>query len=237
MLSIIIVNYKSEKYLEKCLSSVAEKIPSLNCEIIVVNNGSNLNIALPKNINCVNTGKNRGFGTACNLGAKIAKGEFILFLNPDTEIVSENISELLNRLAEDKKIAVIGPKLIKEKGEVQEWCAGKEFSFWRLFKNNLGIIDSKKIWKSQKEILADWVSGAAFFVKKEIFNKAGGFDRNFFMYFEDDDLCKRIRKLGYDVLYYPNFAVLHKGGKSWDNSLKQKMHFFRSMLAYARKKS
>jgi GT2 family glycosyltransferase len=236
MLSIIIVNYKSEKNLEKCIASVREKLLSADYEIIVVNNDTGLKSLPLENINWINAGGNIGFGTACNLGARSAQGELICFLNPDTEIISENIGELASKLKNSGSLAVAGPKLLNENGKTQWWCAGKEFSLWRLIKNNVGLIESRKIWESRKEILADWVSGAAFFVKKEIFEKTGGFDELFFLYFEDEDLCRRIRALGYGILYCPEFTVLHKGGKSRDNFLKQKMHFFRSMLAYIRKR-
>lgn len=234
-LSIIIVNYKSEKYLAKCVSSIKEKILGVDYEIIVVNN-DDLDIKCPGEIKLINTGKNIGFGAACNAGAKIAQGEILCFLNPDTEIISENIGELLKKLEDNKKIAVIGPKLVMENGKIQWWCAGKEFTFWRLIKNNIGLIDSKKIWESEKEISADWVSGAALFMKREVFEKVGGFDEDFFMYFEDENLCRRIKKLGYEVLYCPEFSILHLCGKSRSSILKQKMQFFKSMLVYAGKR-
>lgn len=237
MLSIIIVNYKSEKYLEKCVSSIKEKLLDVDYEIIIVNNDKDLGAVPLKNINWIRTGKNMGFGTACNLGAKNARGKFICFLNPDTEIISENISELLNKLKNNDNIAAIGPRLLTEDGKTQWWCAGKEFSLWRLVKNNIGLTESKKIWESQKEIFADWVSGAAFFIKKEIFKKTKGFDEKFFLYFEDEDLCRRIKSLGYDILYCPEFSILHKGGRSRESFLKQKMQFFKSMLLYIRKKN
>jgi N-acetylglucosaminyl-diphospho-decaprenol L-rhamnosyltransferase len=234
MLSIVIVNYKSEKYLTKCISSIKEKVLGVDHEVIIVNNDEEkkLEAKLPKDMRLINSGGNIGFGAACNLGAKSAKGEILCFLNPDTEIVSENIDELLKKLEDNKKVAVIGPRLVTENGKTQWWCAGKDFSIWQLFKNNVGVIDSKKIWESEKEILADWVSGAALLAKKEVFEKIGGFDERYFMYAEDMDLCRRIRALGFNVLYAPQFVVLHKCGKSRDSVLRQKMQFFKSSLRY-----
>ena len=234
--SFIIVNYQSDKYLAKCISSIKEKGLGVDHEIIVVNNNpANLEVELLGEIKLINKGKNVGYGAGCNAGAKLAQGEILCFLNPDTEIISENISDIIKKFNENKNIGAIGPKLLMEDGKTQWWCAGKDFNLWQLFKNNLGIIDSKKIWESEKEILTDWVSGAALFVQKEIFDKIGGFDENYFMYAEDMDLCRRIRNAGYKVLYCPEFVVLHRGGKSRDNIFKQKIQFFKSSLYYLKK--
>lgn len=234
-LSFIIVNYKSKKYLEKCISSIREKVSGVDYEIIVVNN-DNLDIRCPNGIKLINTGKNLGFGAGCNAGARAAQGEISCFLNPDTEIVSENIPELIQEFNENEDVGIIGSRLITEKGETQWWCAGKEFTLRRLIKNNLGIIESKKIWESRIPVECAWVSGAALFIKKNIFDQLGGFDEKFFMYFEDIDLCKRARMAGYKVLYYPYFAIKHFGGKSFRfDKIKQKRYFYKSQLCYFKK--
>jgi GT2 family glycosyltransferase len=121
-------------------------------------------------------------------------------------------------------------------GETQPWCAGKKLTLGQFVKNNLGIIESKKIWESKNDVLTDWVSGAALTVRKEIFDKIGGFDENFFMYYEDMDLCGRARSLGYEVLYCPEISILHDGGKSRKNIFLQKIQFFKSMFYYIKKR-
>jgi GT2 family glycosyltransferase len=230
-ISFIIVNYQSDNYLAQCISSIKEKILDIDYEVIVVNN-SNLKIELPSEVKALNMGKNVGYGSGCNAGAKLAQGEILCLLNPDTEIISKNVFNIIEKFDEDKNIGAIGTRLVTPEGKTQPWCAGKDFDIWQLFKNNLGWIDSKKIWESEKEILADWVSGAALFVKKEVFGKIGGFEEKFFMYAEDMDLCKRVRIAGYKILYCPQFNILHKGGKSRDNLFSQKMQFFKSTLLY-----
>lgn len=240
-LSIIIVNYRGEKYIKNCLASVRDKFGDLAVrEIIFVNNDEKKKLIVANdnysfNIKIIDSGRNKGFGAGINLGAKEAQGEYLLFLNLDTEILSENIADILDKFKENKKIAIIGPRLVTSKGETQWWCAGKEFTFWRLFKNNLGIIESKNIWESKNEIFADWVSGGAMFVRKDVFEKLEGFDEKFFMYFEDEDLCRRARSGGYKILYSPGFTVRHFGGKGRDNWIKQKKQFFKSMLYYIKK--
>lgn len=230
-LSFIIVNYQSEKYLEKCISSIREKVSGVDYEIIVVNN-DNLDIGCPNGIKLINTGKNLGFGAGCNAGARFAQGEISCFLNPDTEIVSENITELIHEFNKNKNTGVIGPRLVSEKNETQWWIAGKDITIFNTLLNNLGYKRDKKIWESVVPIECAWVSGAAMFIRKNIFDQLGGFDEKFFMYFEDIDLCKQARKLSYKVLYYPEFVVKHFGGKSFLCKKEQKKQFYASQDYY-----
>ena len=259
-LSFVVVNYKSEKYLEKCISSIKERVFGVDYEIIVVNNDSktNLEARLPNKIKLINNGKNSGFGAACNVGAKQAQGEILCFLNPDTEIISENITELIQEFNKDNKLAIIGPRLVcnqelsssyKELSsfKTQWWCAGKEVTIWSIIMNNLGYKRDKAVWESREKIECAWVSGAAMFVRKSIFlnpphspfgkgGGLGGFDEKFFMYFEDIDLCRRARQAGYKVLYFPNLVVKHLGGKSFLDKKEQKKYYYKSQFRYFRKK-
>lgn len=239
-LSIIIVNYKSEEYLAKCVSFIKEKILSADYEIIVVNNDKtvetqNFASLQAENVKIINSGKNIGFGAACNLGARSAQGEILWFLNPDTEIVSNNIKSLLDEFEKDDKLAIIGSKLLSDKNKTQWWCAGKEVTLWSIVLNKFGYKRDKKIWESSQKIECAWVSGAAMFIRKNIFDQLGGFDEKFFMYFEDIDLCKRARLAEYKVLYYPGFAIKHFGGKSFLSKRKQKRYYYASQFVYFRK--
>lgn len=238
--SIIIVNYRSEQYLDKCLASVYRASDPRQREIIVVNNDREADLCWlvkkyseAKFFNCE---KNSGFGAGCNFGAKKAGGDILFFLNPDTQFLNDYVNFVINKFAEsEKNVGIIGPRLVTDERKTQEWCAGKESTFWRLIKNNFGIVDSKKVWESEKEIFADWVSGAALAIKKEIFEKINGFNEDFFMYFEDEDLCMRARNLGYAVVYCPKTFILHSGGKSRESLLKQKIQHARSTVYYLMK--
>lgn len=240
-LSIIIVNYRSEKYLEKCLASVYNwSDPSL-FEIIVVNNdqSSDLSALVERygEIWLCNAEKNIGFGAACNLGAKKAVGEILLFLNPDTQLLNDYVGKISDKFAKSpEKTGVIGPRLVTDERKTQEWCAGKDVTIWQLIKNNLWITESKKIWESKQEIVADWVSGAALAIKRDVFEKIGGFDEEFFMYGEDMDLCRRAREAGFGVIYDPTLVILHSCGKSRESWMKQKMQFYKSSIYYLLKK-
>lgn len=255
-ISFLIVNYKSLKYLEKCIYSIYKNINNLQMEIIVVNNDKK-EIDFLKNIKIKKTelkniysrdrgddqvgvvvieiNKNIGFGKANNIGALKAQGEILCIINPDTQIISMDISILLDLLDEDKKIGIVGPKIIEKNGEVQKWSAGVDLTIFEIILGKLGFSRSKKIYQSKKIKKADWVTGACLFIKKDLFLKVGGFDENFFLYYEDLDLCKRVLRNKKKIIYFPNFTVRHLGGKSSDNINKQKKEYFKSQDYYYKK--
>lgn len=239
-LSIIIVNYRSEQYLKSCVASLFKYLKNICFEVIVVNNDEqeylkDVSVQFPQ-IKIINHQKNIGFGAGCNLGAKSAQGEVLLFLNPDTEIKDGNIIKVVDKFKENSNVAVIGPKLLTEEGEIQWWCAGKEVTLKQIVKNNFGVVESKKIWETEKEIFTDWVSGTAIALRKKIFMEVGGFDEKFFMYLEDEDLCRRIRSSGHKVLFCPEVAVLHRGGKSRHSLVRQKIQYYKSLGYYFKKR-
>lgn len=236
-ISVIVVIYKGQLYLKSCLKSIFDNTREVNLEIIIVNNNPQKLDLLDNDprIKIINAGQNLGFGRGHNLGALQAQGEILWLLNTDTSVVSDNISEVLDEFKNYPKIGIIGPKLITEMGETQPWIAGFEPNLWDLIKNNLGIKSSRKIWESKEKKEADWVSGTSLFIRKDVFLKLGGFDERFFMYFEDIDLCKRIREAGYKVIYFPEFSVRHFGGKSFENSGLQKKYYYQSQDYYFKK--
>lgn len=235
-LSIIIVNYQSRSYLEQCLQSVFDKINNAcEFEVIVVNNGLEQElfglVALFPQLKIVQNQQNLGFGHGNNLGAQLAQGEILFFLNPDAEIFSKDISLVIRQFEKNNNIGIVGSRLLTEKKEVQEWSAGREINLVQILKNNLG----QKEILGEKEQELSWVSGTAMFVRKSLFDHLGGFDSQFFMYFEDVDLCTRARKLGQVVLYFPAFSVVHHGGKSYGEKRTQKKNYYESQDYYFQK--
>lgn len=235
-IAFIIVNYRSREYLRGCLASVFENLGDFYFEVIIVNNDEErLDDFERENIKIIEINQNIGFGASSNRGAKEAEAEILCFLNPDTEILSKNIEDLIGEFEKDKKIEIVGPKVVDERGYVQKWSAGREINLKEIIKSNLGFPDSKKVWGGDKKIEADWVTGAAMFIKKETFEKLGGFDEKFFLYFEDIDLCKRVRERGDKIIYFPDFQVKHLGGKSNRNKKEQKKEYYKSQDYYFEK--
>ncbi len=233
-ISIIIVNYRSRKYLDRCISSVESFLTNLSYEIIIVNNDQKiLNLSLHK-VSVIENNNNCGFGKANNIGAAKANGKLLWFLNPDTELLSFNF-QLIKKLFEDKSIAIIGTRLLTEKKEVQPWSAGIEITPWNIIKSNIGLDKSNLMWKSNATRSVDWVSGCSFLISKKLFGKIKGFDEAFFMYYEDIDLCRRIKMLDKQILLEPKIKILHWCGKSAENKKLQKKQYYQSQDKYIQK--
>ena len=235
-ISFIIINYRSKEFLECCIKSVFKHAQSFSFEIIVVNNDENP-LEKPSGLGSVKVvehNKNKGFAQAANLGAKKASGKILFFLNADTEILTTNIHDVLDAF-NNQSAGAIAPKLVLPNGSPQPWSVGYEITLWDIIKNNLGCIKSKRVWLQNKTGAIDWASGAALAVSREIFEKCNGFDEKFFMYFEDVDLCKRIRKIGKKIISLPHVLVIHIGGQSKSSTKEQKDQYYESQDYYFKK--
>ncbi len=206
LVSIIIVNYNGKPLLEQCLSSLM-KIDYPKFEIILVdNNSTDDSLEFVKNnfpsVIILKLSKNFGFAEPNNMGAKIAKGEFLLFLNNDTIVTSNFITELVQAALQDKQIAILQSLLLKSEKEVDS--SGD-------FIDVLGrAYSSKVIPVGVKPILS--ARGASMMVRKDAFWKLGGFDKKFYVSFEDIDLGWRAWIWGYKVVLVPDSIVYHKVG-------------------------
>ena len=206
-------------------------------ELIIVNNDSREKLENIlgdfKRVKLINHKKNVGFGSGMNLGAKNSNGKFLWFLNPDCEFIEGNIEDVLHQLEKTK--GIVGSKLVDEKGNTQQWSAGRESDLLEIILNNLGIKRSKRIWSSSNKMECDWVSGTSFFIGEKLFKELGGFDEGFFMYFEDMDICKRARDIQRRVTFFPHFVIKHLNGRSYSKKALQKKHFYDSQDYYFRK--
>ena len=208
LVSIIIVNYNGKTHLEECLSSL-EKIDYKNYEIILVdNNSTDTSVEYVKNtypsITIIKLNRNYGFAEPNNIGAKNAKGDYLLFLNNDTTVNPNFISEMVNVLEQDPQIAICQSLLLKPNGEVDS--SGD-------FVDTLGRAYSSKNKENEvKKILS--ARGASMMVRKDSFWDLGGFDKRFFASFEDVDLGWRAWIWGYKIVLVPNSIVYHKGGQT-----------------------
>ena len=207
-ISVIIVNYNGKKLLEKCLESLF-KIDYNNFEVILVDNNSTdgsmefVTKNYPKII-VIKLDSNKGFAEPNNIGTKIAKGEYLLFLNNDTVTTTNFISEMVNVLEKDEKIAICQSLLLKPDGNIDS--SGD-------FIDKMGIVYNSKTKTDEiKEISS--ARGACMLIRKKIFDKLGGFDEKFFFSFEDVDLGWRSWILGYKVVIVPNSIVYHDAGKT-----------------------
>ena len=225
-LSIIIVNYKSWIVLQQCLDSFTQHKPKLSYEIIVVDNDSqdgkfeqfsqsNPQITLIKNSG------NHGFSHGCNLGAKNARGNYLLFLNPDVVLTESPAIDVMVEFAKKSPgIGIVSCRTINPKGKPEReiaflnpWLSiGWLRSLYRLiFKHRLQqrFPNKENIWHP------DWIAGSVVTIHRDFFNQIGGWsEQHFWMYFEDPDLCQKARETGKEVALLRHVELKHAHGGS-----------------------
>jgi len=202
-LSIIIVNYNKALILDRCLSSIYQNTKNLTFEVILIDNGSKDNsVELVKtkykNIALIENKINSGFAAASNQGLKICKGRYALLLNNDTEIRNAALNKMVEFMDTGGDIGGLGPKLLNQDLTVQRE----------------GSVLGKRFWNSNIPIEAGFITGAALMVRRDVLDKIGLLDENFFFYNEDLDLCRRIKKAGFKLYFLPSAEIIHIGQKA-----------------------
>ena len=225
-ISVIIVNYNGKELLQKCLESLF-KIDYNNFEVILVDNNSTdgsmeFVIKNHPNVIVVKLDSNKGFAEPNNIGAKIAKGEYLLFLNNDTITTTNFISEMIKVLEKDEKIAICQSLLLKPDGNIDS--SGD-------FIDKMGIVYNSKTKTDEIREISS-ARGACMLMRKKIFDKLTGFDEKFFATFEDVDLGWRTWIAGYKVMLIPSSVVYHVGSPTIKN-IKHEIafHGFKNQLA------
>ena len=219
-LSIIILSFNTKDLTIDCLNAIVaqykQELDKDEFEIILVDNASsddtiktakNLNL---KNLKIIESQENLGFSKGCNLGAKNASGEYLLFLNSDTEIKDQGFVKMVDYLKKNEKVGILGGALKNENGKAQP-SAGRFYNLLTLFLTMIGLERLGFLRESPKGIKrVDWVSGASMMIKKKIFEKIGGFEKELFMYAEDMEFCYRANKKGFATYFYPEVTLFHK---------------------------
>ncbi len=241
-LSVIIVSYNSGELLTNCLKSVAIAIKDkkISAEIIVVDNGSKDGSldAIKKfriqnsefRIVLIENKENVGFGGANNLGAKQAKGRYLLFLNPDTQVKPETLVEMVKFMDEKPAAGIASCRLVNPDGSFQPQGGYlprlTTVAVWALFLDDLpGLREilpsyqnrSGKSGKSGRSGEFGWVGGAAMMVRRQAWEQLGGFDEKIFMYGEDVEICYRANKQGFKVMINSEAEITHVGKTSGGN--------------------
>ena len=213
-LSIIIVTYKSEMVIHDCIKSIEKDV-----KIIVVENSDNSKFkeeleSKYENVFCVLTSKNLGMGAGNNIGIKKAKTDFVLILNPDVILDESTINELIVASRKITSFAILAPI-----------STDTNHPNYRLLKN-------KKTWTKDETLFkVKSVDGFAMLFNKKKLDKVitnNYFDENFFMYLENDDLCKRIRKINEDIFIVSNSKIKHLGGKGVNEKYKSEVELSRN---------
>lgn len=251
-LSIIIVNYNVEHFLEQCLNSVLAAKQDFAIEVLVVDNNSvdgSLEMMATKfpQITLIANKDNRGFSKANNQGIRIAKGEYILLLNPDTVVESDTFSKTIAFMDAHPDAGGLGVKMLDGKGDfLPESKRGlptpaaafyKMFGLSKLFPRSKRFASYHQGHLSNDEIHEiEVLSGAFMLMRKSVLDKVGLLDEDFFMYGEDIDLSYRIIKAGYKNYYFPETRIIHyKGESTKKNTVNYVYVFYNAMVIFAKK--
>lgn len=229
-ITVIIINYNSSEYTQKCIESVLDTAgPKLNFEIIVVDNASEMedlqrlkaHIENLKNnhITLSRSRINTGFGGGNMHGVQLAKGDYYLFLNNDTLLNDTSISNCFDFMEKTPEAAVCGAQIYNEhqKKEVSfdHFTSFTREVFGRQFVETLyGKPNRRKSYEAP--ISVDYVNGSFMFFRADDFNSVGGFDTNIFLYFEESDICYRLDKKDRKTYFIPTASYTHFQGKSID---------------------
>lgn len=225
-LSIIIVNYNVTRLLRNCLLSIQKYAEGENYEIIVIDNAStdtswsDLIPEFPK-VHFISSEHNEGFAVANNKAIKTAAGEYVLLLNPDTELEGYYMKDILYFADSKPDFGCLGIKMHDAEGnflpESKRSVPDMFNSFEKLF-TNFKRSNSKSYYRSDIDENAvtevDVVTGAFLLIRREIYEKFGGLDEAYFMYGEDIDLCYTLLRSGYKNYYYGKASLLHHKGES-----------------------
>jgi GT2 family glycosyltransferase len=227
-LSIIVVTWKSLDFLKDCIASIAGNTAGIAYEIIVVDNASGdgseqaIREQYP-HVLFIASATNLGFAKANNLGMAHASGKTLLFLNPDTEVRDNALGRMVAALT-GSPAGAAGARLLNSDGSLQTSCVQTYPSILnQLLDSDLlrRRFPRSSLWGMSALFQAgkapsnvDAISGACFMVKREVFQRVGGFTESYFMYVEDLELSYKITKAGFKILYLPDCEVVHHGGKS-----------------------
>jgi len=217
-LSIIIITWNTAKITQKCVQTINKFLD--NPEIIIVDNGSKDNttklLSREKNVKIIKNNSNLGFSKANNIGLKYISNEYVLFMNSDIELIDDSINDLINYFKDKNNIGIIGPKFLNPDLTVQASVFPKQSAlnaFKEFFLNKKNSY-SKYTPKTDNPIKVWAVSGGCILTRKSFFKSIGGWNEKYFFYFEDLDLCRKINKIGKDVIYFPRCQIIHRHGAS-----------------------
>jgi GT2 family glycosyltransferase len=229
IVSVVIVNWNSKQHVLNCLRSLFHHTAGIGFEVIVVDGGSYDGVEVPlaehfPSVKFIQSPTNVGFGRCNNLGVRHARGTYLLLLNPDTVFLENSLSVMLDRLTTLPRAGAIGCRLLNSDHSIQ---TSSILSFPTILNRTLGsaytlhLFRKSTFWgtaplfsgkSTPTEVEA--VSGACILMRKDHFDRIGGFTESYFMYTEDVDLCYKLRAANLKVFHIPETAIIHLGGGS-----------------------
>ena len=245
MISVIIVNWNTGKYLKNCIESLLAVKETIISSIIIVDNDSTddslqlINKQNP-NIQIIEQKYNLGFSKACNIAFKYVGTKYVLFLNPDIIVKEGVIDTLLLLMEANQNIGIVGPQLINEHNIVQRSCSKRPtFISYILHINKIDRIISNlgykmTNWDHLSNRYVDHVIGAFYLVKSELYSKLSGFDERYFLFMEDLDFSLKVKQYGYEVYYCADVKSLHYGSRSIKLHQEKYLISYKSKIIFAK---
>ncbi len=226
-LSVIIVNYNHKYFPRLAVEALEKSKTDFPFEIIVVDNASHDEESMgflekahaEKRLLLIRSPHNVGFGQGNHKGIQYAKGKYVFFHNPDVTVETDSLQKMVDYLEHHHDIGILGPKLAYSSGKIQESCRRNmtwgDLIFKRTFLGRLPFLRNRvkkylmEDFDHNKIQDVDLITGAAIMMPRAVYDQVGGFDRRYFLFMEDFDLCRMVRKAGYRVVYYPDASMLH----------------------------
>jgi len=249
--SAIIVNYNAGHELALALRSVQADCARIAWEAVVVDNASADGSAAAAEsfaqAALIRNTTNVGFGRAVNQAVAVSKAPLLLLLNPDCQLAVGAIAAMRAVLEAEPTCAVVGPRILDPNGAIQGSARGDPDMLTGLFGRTgalrglmpflpvarRNVVAEDAVRSGASSVVVDWLSGACLLVRRDAFLTAGGFDERFFMYWEDADLCRRLRGRGFTVRYVPDAMAVHKVGRSSETAKRSSiLAFHRSAYLY-----
>jgi N-acetylglucosaminyl-diphospho-decaprenol L-rhamnosyltransferase len=227
-LAVVVVNYNTGSFLERCMESIHASAGEISLEVVVVDNASSdgsaeRSTAGHPDVRLIRNRANRGFARAANQGIEATSAPFILLLNPDAEVVGGTLASLVKVATERPRAGAIGVLVRNPDRSIQPSARRVPKLGEALGHAFLGpVMPSNRFtrayimadWDRTSERAVEWVSGSAMLLRRSALDEVGTFDEGYFMYVEDVDLCTRLRRGGWTVLFCPELEVVHQIGVS-----------------------
>ncbi len=252
LISVIIVNFNVKIFLNQALDSIQKALSGISAEIFVVDNASrDGSVALVKenfpDVKLIENRSNAGFAKANNQAIKLAKGKYLVLINPDTLVQEDTFLLLLDFFKNCHDAGMVGCKILNPDGSLQLACRRSIPTPWIAFTKMVGL--SRLFPKSHlfgkynltyqnpdQVSVVDAISGSFMMVRSKVIQEIGMLDEQFFMYGEDLDWCFRIRQAGWKIYYVPDTKIVHyKGASTQKAHLDTLLVFYRAMLQFVRK--
>ncbi len=232
-LSIVIVNWNTRDLLDACLTSVCDYLIPLCGETIVVDNGSSDGSAdmvaqqFP-GVHLIVNATNKGFATANNQGLELARGRYILLLNSDTLVQPDALERMVRYIGAHPSVGALGPRLLNADRSLQSSAR----NFPRLLNDSLGFLEVRRwplvgrlaehydratalYWDDHRQTReVDWLMGACLLLRREALEQVGLLDEGYFFFAEEADLCYRLRRSGWSIVFFADADIVHLGGQS-----------------------